>query len=209
MKLPRIGHAVLQRDMVVPVWGWADAGEEVTVSLGDQNKTTKADADGKWQVRFEKLSAGGPHTLTVKGKNTLTVNDVLVGEVWLASGQSNMAMSVGASRDPAKEKASANFPQLRMFSVPRTVSREPQADCRGAWKVCSRDTVAEFSATAYFFGRDLHQVLAVSVDSSILRSAARHRIVDQPRREIQFAVERTAGRISARRNSIRPSGGQV
>src|SRR5438876_12142506 len=82
VKLPHIisDHAVLQRDMSVPIWGWADPGEEVTVSLGDTIKTTKAGNDGKWQVQFDKLSSGGPHTLTVKAKNTLTVNDVLVGE---------------------------------------------------------------------------------------------------------------------------------
>ncbi len=165
VKLPRVisDHAVLQRDMGVPIWGWAEPGEEVTVSVRDQNKSTKAGNDGKWQVKLEKLAAGGPHTLTVKGKNTLTVNDVLVGEVWLASGQSNMQWTVKASRDSDKETAAANFPQIRMFQVPRLPAREPQADCNGKWFVCSPVSVGEFSATAYYFGRDLHQNLGVPV----------------------------------------------
>src|SRR5579862_10010806 len=90
VRLPQIisDHMVLQRDGADPIWGWADAGEEVTVGIAGQTKTAKPGADGKWVVRLDKLAAGGPHELTVKGKNTLTIKDVLVGEVWLGSGQS-------------------------------------------------------------------------------------------------------------------------
>src|SRR5207237_5412838 len=123
----------------------------------------KAGADGKWLVKLDPLQAAGPHTLTVKGTNTLTVQDVLVGEVWLASGQSNMQMAVGAARDFDKERAAAELPQIRMFTVRTTPSREPQTDCAGAWRVCSPQTVGTFSATAYFFGKDLHQKLGVPV----------------------------------------------
>src|SRR5262249_3538940 len=126
-------------------------------------KVTKAGADGSWLIKLDKLSAAGPHTLTVRGKNTLTVDDVLVGEVWLASGQSNMAMGVSKSRDYDEEKKRANHPKLRMFTVARVPEREPKSDCKGKWELCSPDTVGTFSGTAYFFGRELHQKLSVPV----------------------------------------------
>ena len=161
VKLPAIfsDHAVLQRDASVPVWGWAGPGEEVTVSIGTASKITKADAAGKWRVNLDKLSAGDGLTMTVKGRNTLTVSDVAVGEVWLGSGQSNMGMRVnGALNFPAEQKA-ANYPQLRMFTVTTFSAETPQEDTQGAWVVCTPETVQTFSATAYFFGRDLHLAL--------------------------------------------------
>jgi sialate O-acetylesterase len=165
VRLPRIfsDHMVLQRDTAVPVWGWADPAEAVTVTIAGQTRTARADQDGKWLVKFDKLAEAGPHTLTVKGKNTLTVSDVLAGEVWLGSGQSNMAMTVNRARDFDKEQPAAKFPQVRMFTVGRNPARAPAADCTGSWQVCSPDTVATFSATAYFFGRELHQKLGVPV----------------------------------------------
>lgn len=166
VRLPRIisDHMVLQRDAGVPIWGWADPGESVTVAIGGQKKTAKADAKGKWQVKLDRLTETGPLTLTVSGtKNTLTVNDVLVGEVWLASGQSNMAWMVRQSRDFEKEQAAARYPQLRMFTVSRVPARTPSDDCTGSWQVCTPETVGLFSATAYFFGRELHQKLGVPV----------------------------------------------
>jgi sialate O-acetylesterase len=165
VRLPKLfsDHLVLQRDAAVPVWGWADPDESVTVTLAGQSKGTKAGADGKWQVKLDKLEAGGPHTLTVKGKNTLTVRDVLVGEVWLASGQSNMGMTVKQARDFDREKEAAKHPQLRMYNVGHRPARAPQADCTGSWQVCSPETVGSFSATAYFFGRDLQEKLGVPV----------------------------------------------
>jgi sialate O-acetylesterase len=165
VKLPALfsDHMVLQRDTAAPVWGWAEPGEEVTVSVGGQAKTAKADAAGQWSIRLDALKAGGPLTLTVKGKNTLTVSDVLVGEVWLGSGQSNMALAVSGAKDYEQEKAAANLPQIRMFAVATNSQREPQADCKGDWQVCSPETVGKFSATAYFFGREVHQALGTPV----------------------------------------------
>jgi len=166
VKLPAIlsDHMVLQADASVPIWGWAEPGEEVTVSFATQAKTTKADADGKWMVKLDKLKTGdAPQTLTVKGKNTLTVKDVLVGEVWLGSGQSNMALNVGAVNHADEEIAAAKFPALRMFKVSSDATDTPQEDCQGSWQVCSPATVRLYSATAYFFGRDLHQKLGVPV----------------------------------------------
>jgi len=165
VKLPGVfaDHMVLQRDMALPVWGWAEPGEKVTVTLGEQTKTATADGCGKWQVKLDAMPAGGPHVLSVKGNNALKIDDVLVGEVWIGSGQSNMAMSVAGSANFEAEKAAANHPKIRMFTVSRKTAEEPQTDCTGQWNVCSPDTVGRFSATAYFFGRELHKALDVPV----------------------------------------------
>ena len=142
VKLPAIfgDHMVLQRDTAVPFWGTAAPGEEITVSIAGQTASTKADADGKWSVKLAKLAAAGPHTLTVKGKNTVMFSDVLIGEVWLGSGQSNMAMTVNRAKDFEAEQATAKFPQIRRFTE-----------------------ASSASATAYFFGREIHRALQVPV----------------------------------------------
>lgn len=165
VRLPSIfsDHMVLQRNVPLPVWGWADPGEQVTVSIAGQTRRATANASGQWQLKLRKLSASGPLTLTVTGHNTLVVQDVLVGEVWLGSGQSNMQLSVNDVTNAWQEKASAKFPQIRMFTVARHPAAAPQTNCAGAWVVCSPETVGGFSATAYFFGRELHQRLAVPV----------------------------------------------
>ena len=165
VKLPAIisDHMVLQADVEAPIWGWADPGEEVAVAIGDKSVSCTADKDGKWLVRLPKLAAGGPHTLTVKGKNTLAVKDVLVGEVWLGSGQSNMAMVVTQAKNPAAEMAAANLPLVRMFTVASYAADTAQADCEGTWEICSPKTVGRFSATLFFCGREIHSSLGVPV----------------------------------------------
>lgn len=165
VRLPAVisDHMVLQQDMSAPIWGWAENGEEVTVSIAGQSKSAKAGADGKWMVKLDKLTTGGPHELTVKGKNTITVTDVLVGEVWLGSGQSNMAMTVSRSKDFEVEQAAANLPNIRMFREGSGPATEPQEGGSGKWEVCSSETVGNFSATAFFFGRELHKTLKVPV----------------------------------------------
>lgn len=165
VKLPAIfgDHMVLQQGRTVPVWGWADAGEKVTVAIGGQTKSATAGKDGKWKIELDKLSSSKPLTMTVTGKNKVTISDILIGEVWLASGQSNMAMRVNRCKDFDKEQAAAKFPSIRMFTVGRKPMASPQADCTGRWVVCSPSTVAGFSATAYFFGRKLHRELKVPV----------------------------------------------
>jgi len=165
VKLPAIfsEHMVLQQEALVPVWGWADAGEQVTVELAGQVKTTTADANGKWMVKLAKLKQGEGLSLVVKGKNKLTVNDVLVGDVWICSGQSNMGLTVNRAMNFEQEKAAAKFPQLRMFTVERKSTAEPQADCKGRWELTTPENVGFFSAAAYFFGRELHQQLKMPV----------------------------------------------
>ncbi|MDB6151552.1 MAG: hypothetical protein JWL90_5 [Chthoniobacteraceae bacterium] len=156
-------HMVLQRDIVVPVWGWANPGEQVVVSIGAASKSATADAAGKWKLQLDKLQGAEPDKLTVKGKNTIVINDVLVGEVWLCSGQSNMSMRVTESMDADAEKAAAKFPQIRMYTVDSGAAVSPQEKCAGHWEVCSPASVGNFSAAGYFFGRELHKNLGVPV----------------------------------------------
>ncbi|MCX5675360.1 MAG: sialate O-acetylesterase [Planctomycetota bacterium] len=166
VKLPAIigSNMVLQADMKAPIWGWADPGEKVTVTLGDQKAEAAADKDGKWQVRLEAMKAGaGPLEMTVAGKNTLKLANILVGEVWICSGQSNMAMSVKSSGDSDKEIAEAKYPKIRLFKVANVTSDTPLTDVKGQWEECSPETVPGFSAAGYFFGRDLFKALGVPV----------------------------------------------
>lgn len=174
VSLPSIisDHMVVQRIADVPIWGWADPGEKVTVSYetgkSGQGPLTSisgtADANGKWQLDIQKELLTGPTTtLTVKGKNEIVIHDVLVGEVWLCSGQSNMGMTVSGAKDFDQERAAANHPQIRVFTVTSGPAERPQAKCTGKWEVCTPETVGHFSATAYFFGRDLHAALKAPI----------------------------------------------
>lgn len=172
VRLPRVigSHMVLQCDKPLPIWGWADADEEVTVKLGDNTATTKADAKGKWMVKLPAMKAGGPVAMTVKGKNTIELTDILVGEVWVCSGQSNMEMGMGAIKNSKDEIAAANYPNIRLFNLPHLTSGLPEADVNAdiAWEACTPQAVAKgeyagFSATAYFFGREVHKALNVPV----------------------------------------------
>jgi sialate O-acetylesterase len=161
VKVPAVfgSHMVLQRDQKVRVWGWAEPGEEVTVKIGSQSHTTKAGSDGSWQVELDPMPAGGPHTLAIHGKNTLQLDDVLVGEVWICAGQSNMQMTVAAAKDADLEIATAKYPNIRLISVPNFGTQEAQKDFKGRWQPCSPATVRGFSAVGYFFGRRLQQTL--------------------------------------------------
>lgn len=154
--------AVLQRGQAVPVWGTANDGEKVTVELGGQKLDTTA-KDGKWRVDLKPLEAGGPFTMKISGENTVEVKDLLVGEVWVASGQSNMEWKFNASHEPDVERPKAKHPQLRMFTAAKVTSPVPLADLKGSWVTCSPETVGGFSAVAYYFARDLQAKLGVPV----------------------------------------------
>jgi len=157
-------HMVLQQGIRNRIWGKADPGETVSVSIADQRHTVTAGQDGRWELRLDAIAEyGGPHTLTVKGKNEIAFTDVLIGEVWVCSGQSNMQWSVDQANDADLEKAAAKFPQLRLISVPQVGVQEPQWNFNGAWSVCGPDNVGSFSAVGFFFGRQLHQTLGVPV----------------------------------------------
>ncbi|MBI2513283.1 MAG: beta galactosidase jelly roll domain-containing protein [Opitutae bacterium] len=154
-------HAVLQQGMPIPVWGDADEGEKVTVTLAGQTVSTVA-RGGRWSVRLAALPAGGPHTLTIEGKNRIALSDVLVGEVWVCSGQSNMERQLGPRpgqkpiKDWETEAATANLPQIRHFGVAQHLALTPQARVGGQWLVCTPQTAPEFTAVGFFFGRALH-----------------------------------------------------
>ena len=150
-------HMVLQSGKPVPVWGTADANAEVTVVMGSQKKTAKADARGQWSLKLDALTASAdPQTLTIGDK---TINDVLVGEVWLGSGQSNMAMTVQSAKDYPASQAAANVPLIRMFTEGSAAAAKAESQGKGSWVICSPETVGRFSATAYFFGRNVYDVL--------------------------------------------------
>ena len=159
-------HMVLQRDKPLAFWGWADAGETVTVSLAGQAKSTTAAGDGSWSLNLDALSASAePCVLVVTGKDgrRLEVKDVLVGEVWLGSGQSNMAMTVAACYHFETEKAAATFPLIRHYREGSGPADQPQPEGKGAWQVCAPDTIGGFSAVLYFFGREIHREVGVPV----------------------------------------------
>jgi len=165
-KLPSIfgDHMVLQRDQKLPVWGWASPGEKVSVQLDSQSAVTATtDAKGDWKVELPPQKAGGPHTLTVKAKNTVALKDVLIGEVWLCSGQSNMEWVVANSDNPQQEIAAANYPNIRHIKVPKTPASLPQNDFKGDWQVCSPQTAGGFTAAGYFMARKLHAELGVPI----------------------------------------------
>lgn len=165
VKMPSIfsDNMMLQRGISVAVWGTASPGEKVTVKIAGQSATGTAAKDGKWLVRLKPLNAGGPYSMTVSGKNRLTIRNILVGEVWLCAGQSNMVMKVSQCQNAPAEISSASFPKIRCYTTKLAASPKPQVDTVGKWEVCSPAAVGDFSATGYFFARDTHQTLNVPV----------------------------------------------
>ena len=165
VKLPNIisSSMVLQADVPLPIWGWASPGEKVAISIAGQVKTATATVDGKWRVVLDKLLASDkPQKMTVKGNNEIVLENVLVGEVWIGSGQSNIEMAVGASKDGAEEAAAANYPAMRLFVVDHIIAKTPADDVPGHW-VVPPATVGDFPAVLYYFGRRLHTDLKVPV----------------------------------------------
>ena len=155
-------NMVLQRDKPIKVWGTAATDEKVKVAIGDRATETIA-KDGKWQVELQPLAAGGPHTLIINGDNKIELANVLVGDVWIASGQSNMQWSIKASEEPEKIAAEAKHPRIRLFTVRRGGSAEPKDTVDGRWVECSPETVGDFSAVAYHFGVALQKHVDVPI----------------------------------------------
>ncbi|MDD2920214.1 sialate O-acetylesterase [Rhodoferax sp.] len=157
-------HMVLQRHQSIHVWGSARQGETVHVALNHQSTHSTADGQGHWRAVLKAEAAGGPYVLTVRGDNTIHLKDVLVGDVWLASGQSNMELTVGQSNDAAREVAQSDWVLIRHIKVPKTVAFQPAADIgESAWQVSSPANTGEFSAAGYFFARKLQQELGVPI----------------------------------------------
>ncbi|HJY28588.1 MAG TPA: sialate O-acetylesterase [Pyrinomonadaceae bacterium] len=165
VRLPAIisDNMVLQQGVKVRIWGNAKPSERVTVTLKDKSASTVADAQGRWQAWLDPSKAGGPFELTVKGDNVVTIKNVLVGEVWLCSGQSNMEWPLVNTTGGAETVAQANYPEIRLFTVTKNTSSTPLADVEGHWLITTPDDAAHFSAVGYFFGRELYQQLKVPI----------------------------------------------
>lgn len=166
ISIPQVfgSNMVLQQGRENPVWGWADKGERITILFAGKTIKTVAGKDGKWKTNLPSLDYGGPYTLVFTGKNTITLENILIGEVWVCSGQSNMEMNVASSDSGRSEIANARFPRIRLFTVKRNPMLSPQDDIeQGEWVECSPATIPRFSAVAYFFGRHLYQTLNVPI----------------------------------------------
>lgn len=164
--LPKIfsDNMVLQRNGLIPVWGWADANEKIEVRFNNQVKSVKAGKNGKWLIRLDAENAGGPYDMTIKGKNTVQIRNILVGEVWLCSGQSNMEWTVGQSMNAKQEIAAANNLFIRHIKIQRDISSLPQNDINaGDWQICDSTTVANFTGVGYFFAKNLYNELKIPV----------------------------------------------
>lgn len=154
---------VLQRAVKLPVWGWADTNEAVSVQFAGQTVQTHADSNGNWRVTLEPVISDDPQIMIVTGKNTIRINDILMGEVWICSGQSNMAVPIREGYDAAREIAAANYPKIRVYEVEHRICPEPDRTLGGEWKICSPATAAELTAVGYFFAREIYEKLGVPV----------------------------------------------
>ncbi len=166
VKLPAIlsDNMCLQANKQLPIWGKADAGEQVTVKLGDQSATATAGQDGKWLATLKPVPASDKALeLTVAGKNTVTVHNVIVGEVWVASGQSNMEFGFRGAHNNKDETPKAKYPSIRIFNLKKKIAFKPMDDCEGKWEECTPETVQNTSAVGYFFARDIHNTLHTPV----------------------------------------------
>jgi len=166
VRLPKIfaTDMVLQRNKLIPVWGWADANEKIEIKFNKQIKTTKADKNGKWTIRLDAENAGGPYELSIKGRNKISIKNVLVGDVWICSGQSNMEFKVSEAENADKEIDDANYPSIREFTVSRDLSSLPLDDVKvGKWEVCNTSTVGNFTAVGFFFAKKIYAELKIPI----------------------------------------------
>lgn len=155
---------VLQRNKPIPVWGWSDANEKVEVRFNKQTKTITADKNGKWMVKLDAEKAGGPFELNIIGKNKIVIKDVLVGEVWICSGQSNMEFQVNKTMNAKAEIEDSNYPMIRHFGVAQDLSGSPKEDLKaGKWAVCHKENVGDFTAVGYFFAKKLYAELKIPI----------------------------------------------
>jgi sialate O-acetylesterase len=156
-------NMVLQQNLTISIWGWDSPGRQVTIELAGETATTLADAQGRFKCQFPAMPFGGPHEITARGSQELTVRNVMVGEVWLCSGQSNMQCYVAASLNADAEIAAADYPDIRLFTVPCEAAVGTKEDIAAAWNICTSETVRAFSAVGYFFGRDVHMTQKIPV----------------------------------------------
>jgi sialate O-acetylesterase len=166
IKLPSIlsDNMVLQREMPVTIWGWANEKENVTIEFNGQTGLAVANKDSKWRIILRPMQAGGPYDMKIKGKNEITLKNIYVGEVWVCSGQSNMEFALNQAKNAETEVANANYPSIHLFTVGHRVSEKPLEDVNnGQWKICTPKDAAGFSAVGYIFGRELYRMLNVPI----------------------------------------------
>jgi sialate O-acetylesterase len=166
VRLPHVigNNMILQRNQEIRIWGWADRGEKVTVHFNDTAVSKRAGKDGKWLISLPAMEAGGPYTMKVRGRNIITLENILIGDVWVCSGQSNMEFRVEWFPWAAEEAALANYPEIRLFTVGKNVQPAPVDEIPGGeWQECNPEKVLPFSAVGYFFGRHIHEELDVPV----------------------------------------------
>jgi sialate O-acetylesterase len=165
VRLPAVieSNMVLQQNKPLKIWGWADAGENISVQIEDKKGETKTDNNGEWQVELPPLKAGGPFSIIIRGKNTLKLENVLVGEVWVCSGQSNMEWRMNTVDNSHTEILAAKYPKIRLFHIPKTNSPYPLEDVSAKWIECTPENVLDFSAVGYFFGRYLYNELDIPI----------------------------------------------
>jgi sialate O-acetylesterase len=166
VRLPHLigSNMVLQRNQEIRIWGWAERGEKVTVHFNGTVESKRAGWDGKWLITLPAMEAGGPYTMKVRGRNIIELENILIGDVWVCSGQSNMEFRVEAFPWAAEESALADFPEIRLFTVPKNAQPSPAEEIAGGqWEQCNPETVMQFSAVAYFFGKYIHEELGVPV----------------------------------------------
>jgi sialate O-acetylesterase len=166
VRLPRIlsSNMVLQRNAEFKIWGWADKGEKISVSFNELKRTTKAGKDGKWMVIFPAMKEGGPYSILIKGNNEIKLTNIMLGDVWVCSGQSNMEWPLSRTNNAENEIASANYANIRLFQCPHNIQFAPADDVEsGEWRVCTPETIRNFSAVGYFFGREIHNETNVPI----------------------------------------------
>jgi len=166
VRLPSVlnDNMVLQRDIPINIWGWANPGEKVTVQYNGQKISGNANSDGKWIVQLNMMKAGGPYEMHINGKNEIVLKNILIGDIWVCSGQSNMEFQLNKSNDAANEIVLANYPSIRLYTIKRRMSEKPLDDINNSkWEICSPATAAEFSAVGYYFGKDLLAHLNVPI----------------------------------------------
>jgi len=165
VSLPRVfsDNMVLQRGMPIPVWGRADPGDKVVIRLTKHQCEGVADAEGKWHIILPAMKEGGPHEMKVSGKNTVSIKNILIGEVWVCSGQSNMAMRLCESSNKKTAVPDGGYPEIRLFKVRKKASAVPESDVEGFWKVCDGRAAMRFSAVGFYFGREIYEQIKVPV----------------------------------------------
>ena len=173
VRLPAIisDNMVLQQKAKVTVWGEADPNEKVTVKIAGVSQSVTAGADGHWAMKLPAMKAGGPYEMTVSGRNKIAIENVMIGDIWVCAGQSNMAWPVRDSKDAQTEIAAAQFPKIRVFTVAEKASDKRESGCEGKWVVCDPSSAGDFSAVAYFFGREIFQSQKIPVGLVVSASA--------------------------------------